>query len=560
MSEIEDRLKRAIHRIPPQIIEDLRITLLQRWEGRNKTVILFPEIKPKEYPALYFFGILAKDWPGLAESVAGVITEVDWNIETSWGMTLSYKGEKIAIMVYGIKAQDREHLTSILNKEGEIKERLYKMCLKGLHKKTLLTHGIRKVELFEDVVKSIEHTGRTNYGVMEEAMKFFDSRTEDYLESRNPKDLANLILANYDFINKVRKSGGRPQVKVEHLHTKKELLTGISIACFDRDFSLLLALDAIRGAIPYCNVKCNKEFITDDGISVYRIEIEGSCPLKPIEHSIIKKMMTRKFERVRLTKAFGGIEHYINAIIPKLIKEHSLTNIPQVYIGVSFASEQFIQFKLIVVKSPTYEWADKLIASIDGEKGFSILSYELPKLSVKSEVSIFNLRVDIRIFPATESIYSIIREKLKSMIGDFRDFDEGMRRLDVTRFVELKQKISHISRGLLRELYYGIDDFYRISAPEDEIIKSIKLGAKLATLGEPQIKFIKLNENYTLVGIVSKKKLLSMAMNILAPYEPAVNRVQLGDLNIYLLRICEHEKSLTHEKVSHLTQKLTQLL
>lgn len=562
MSEIEDKIKEITKSISDEVLISLRIALLQEWERTKETVVIFPTPSIKEYPSVYLFGILAKDWPGLLGGIMGVMVELGCNIEVLSGITITYEGEKIAIISLGIQVNDKWYIDSFLNESNttKMKDKLYKICLKGWRKGVLLAHGARKIEIFEEVLKIIERLGKLDSKVTAAVTKFFDTRDEEYLEQRTVNDLATLILTNYEFVDKVRKSGGEPQVKVEHIKVRNEERTGISIVCFDRDFSLPLALDAIKNAVSYYNVKYDKEYVTYDGISVYRIEIDGFHKLKPIERSLIKKLGTRKLERLQLIETFGGLEHYARVIIPKLVKEHSLTNMPQVYISTGLVSEQFIQFKLIVVKSPSAGWVDKYVTRVDKIKGFSILSFETPKLYGNSEVCIFDLRVDAGIFSATEFIYTTIRKSLEHIIGKFRDFDEGMRELDVRKFREIMQKVKGVDTEFLREIYYGIEDFYRSSAPTDEITALIKLGTKLAQGSIPNFEFIRFNERCVLLGVVSKEKILSQVLSILTSYETTASKIQLADTNLLLLKIGKQDGLLSGEEIKVITHNLSHIL
>ena len=380
MSELKKIIKQAVQNIPSEVVNNLRLALLQKWKEKEETVVIFPKPEIKEYPGIYFLGFLAKDWHGLAATTMGVVTE-KWNIATYWGMTLPYKKEKLGMVIFGIEIENEDKLTEILAKRKEIRDKLYKACFKGWRKRILLTHGARKIEIFEEVMELLKQDGKLEYEVAEEVTKFFDSRGEEYLEERSPKDLSEIILTNYEFIQKMRKSGsfGKPQVKVKHLRTKREKLTGITVACWDRNFSLLLALDAIREVSPL-TIKYNKKFITPDDISVYRIEIDGYQQEEKIKKSIMRKLTTRKFERMALKQIPRGFEQYSRAIIPKLIKEYNSSLIPQVYISPEFMAPESINFKLIVVKDISSLWVNKAIRELDKIKGFAVVGSEPPKV------------------------------------------------------------------------------------------------------------------------------------------------------------------------------------
>ena len=558
MNELKKIIKQAVQNIPSDIVNNLRLALLQKWKEKEETVVIFPKPEIKEYPAIYFVGFLAKDWHGLAAATMGVVTE-KWNIATYWGMTFHYKKEKIGMVIFGIEIENEDKLTEILAERKEIRDKLYKACFKGWRKRILLTHGARKIEIFEEVMELLKQDGKLEYELAEEVTKFFDSRGEEYLEERSPKDLSEIILINYEFIQKMRKAGGKSQVKAKHLRTKREKLTGITIACRERDFSLLLALDAIREVSPL-TIKYNKEFVTPDGISIYRIETDGYQQEEKIKKSIMRKLTTRKFERMALKQIPRGFEQYSRAIIPKLIKEYNSSLIPQVYISPELIVPEFIHFKIIVVKNISSPWISKAIRELDKIKEFVVLGSEPPKVYQNSELSIFDLKVDTGILEDTESIYSTIREILRKILGEFRDFDEGMRRMDVEKFNEVKRRVKWTNRDLLREIYYGIEDFCRVNASEEEIIEIVKLGVKLTKSKVPNIKWLDMDRKCTLIGISSKKNILSQVLRILAKYETGVSKIQIEDINLLILRIEKEEKSLSHDETDAIIQKITKIV
>ncbi len=558
MNELKKIIKQAVENIPSEVVNNLRLALLQKWKEKEETVVIFPKPEIKEYPAIYFVGFLAKDWHGLAAATMGVITE-KWNIATYWGMTFLYKKENIGMVIFGIEIENEDKLAEISAERKEIRDKLYKACFKGWRKRILLTHGARKIEIFEEVMELLKQDGKLEYEVAEEVTKFFDSRGEEYLEERSSKELSEIILTNYEFIQKMRKSGGKSQVKVKHLRTKREKLTGITIACWERDFSLLLALDAIREVSPL-TIKYNKEFITPDSISIYRIEIDEYQQEEKIEKSIIRKLTTRKFERMALKQIPRGFEQYSRAIIPKLIKEYNSSLIPQVYISPEFMAPEFIHFKIIVVKNISSPWTSKAIRELDKIKGFAVVGSEPSKAYQNSELNILDLKVDTGIFLDTESIYSTIREILRKILGKFRDFDEGMRKMDVEKFSEVKRRVKWTNRDLLREIYYGIEDFCRVNASEEEIVEIVKLGVKLAKSKVPNIKWLDMDGKCTLIGISSKKNILSQVLRILVRYETGVSKIQIEDINLLILRIEKEEKSLSQDETDTIIQKITKTL
>ena len=560
MNKIEEKLKNIIKRIPPKEIEQLRIILLKKWDKNRETAVIFPKLKFQTYPSLYFFGLVAEDWSGAGSSTLAAITASGWNIATHWGTSFFYERQKIGMVIIGIEIKNEQDFNKFLSDKNEIRSTLYEICFEGWRKRAMMIEDVKKIEKYEEVMKILKKVGKFNKGIAEEVTKFFMSRTQEYIEDRTGADLAETILNNHTFIQKIRRTGGKPQVKVKRLETKKEKLTGITIGCYEQDFSLLLALDAIREIIPDYSLKYNKQFTTDDKISIYRIEIEGFHLIKRIEKSIFNKLETMKFEKNGIKEVSRGTEQYGKAIIPKLIKEFTSTKIPQVYISPDITSEGFIHFKIITIKEVGSPWIELYTTNIDKLKGISILACETPKIYQDAEVSVFDLRAEIELFKSTEHIYTTIRNTLAEVIGNFRDFSEGIRNLDIQRFAEVGRKIKGVDITLLREFYYGIGDFYRTSGVEDEIIELVRLGVKLATGKVSDIKVNRFGDTCTLIGIASKENIMPMVLKMLETYETVVSKIQLGNLVFLLIRAEEQGKALPDEKLLHIIHTVGKIL
>jgi hypothetical protein len=547
--------------MPSKEIHQLRVNLLRKWEKKRAIVVIFPKTEIKKFPGLYLFGLIARDWPGSAGTTMGVITESKWNIATHWGISFSYDRQRVGLMIIGIEIRNEQELTRFLSEKNQIKHSLYEVCYEGWRKSLLVCHDVKKMKKYEDVTRVIKESGKLTKSVVEEALKFFASRGEEYLSERTPKDLADIILTNHDFTRKIKKSGGKAQVKVKQMQAKREQLTGITIGCYEQDFSLLLALDAIRDAVPGFDIKFNKQFVTEDDISIYRIEIDGFRPEKKIEKAIVKKMVTMKFEKEGVREVPRGFEQYGKAIIPKLLREFSVSKIPQVYISPELTSSEFIHFKLILVRElSSSPWTDKCIMGFDDIKGITVLGCETPKVYQDSEVSVFDLRAETEFFPSTESMYTRIRNSLTDKLGEFRDFSEGMRKLDADKFKEVKRRIKGIDLNLLREFYYGIEDFYRVGGLEQEIIEIVRLGVHLSRRKTNSLKWTEINGSCTLIGMASRTNILPQVLRALEKFDTIVSIIQLGDLSILLLRVENQGKALSQDEVKPAIQTLTQIL
>jgi hypothetical protein len=547
--------KKLLPRIPTGILNDISEQLLRKWEEEKRITLLFPEQQPNKYPAAFFLGVLALDWAGLAEATAGAITDMDWNIEISWGTALTYKGEKLAIMIYGISVKDFNQLQLYLNQEEELRTKLYRLCYKGWRKRLLITQGSKKVEKFEEVMELLKEWSKLTTDLAGAVTTFFNSREEQYLSERTAEHLASVILTDYEFVEEVKKSGGKPQIEVTHYIVGTEKITGITIVTFDRDFSLGLALEAIKSVVLNYSIKYNKEYVTSDGIVVYRIEVMGHQPIKSLENIISNRIISKKFNTLKTIESYGGFEHYAKAIIPQLIREYTATKIPQIYLSPVFVSPDFVQFKLIIVKEPSSkESVNQYISALEQHKTITIVAHGTPGIYRNLEINVF----DLRVVKGTENTYAMIKESLSAILPKFRDFDEGLRKVDTQKLEAIKQKLRGTQRGYLREFYYAIEDFYRVSAPVSEITKLIEMGTRLAKT--PGIEISKTGENCLLIGIASTTKILAQVLDILKDYKVVASKVQIEEFEILLLKVEKQLDPITEEEIICIEKALKTLL
>lgn len=547
-------LKHIIPKIPVKILNNISEQLLKKWEEEERIILLFPEQKIKKYPGVLFFGVLALDWTGLAEASIGAITEMNWNIETSLVTVFTYKKDRLAIMLYGIRVMDLNQLKLYLDREEELRNKLYKLCYKGWRKRLLLTQSSKKIEKFEEVMELLKEWNKLTPDMAAAVTKFFNAREEEYLSERTPEHLASVILNDREFVQGVRKSGGRPQVEVTHCIIGKDKVTGITIVAFDRDFSLVAALEAIKSVIPDYGIKYNKEYVTYDGIAVYRIEVNGYQPVKSLENVILNRIISKRFDTLKAIESYGGFEHYAKAIIPQLIKEYTSTKIAQIYLSPVFVSPDFVQFKLIIVKEPSLkDWVNQYIATLEQHKTITVVAHGTPGTYRNLEINVF----DLRVAKGTENTYAIIKESLSGVLDKFRDFDEGLRKVDTEKLETIKQKLKGTQRGYIREFYYAIEDFYRVSAPVPEIAKLIEIGIKLAKT--PGMEIVKINETSLLIGIASKIKILAQVLEILKDYKVVASKLQIEEFEILLLKVEKRLELLTEDEINHIEKALKNL-
>ncbi len=561
---------------------------LREADGPEKgTVTFMEEVEHLEaLPGVLFLGVLTHDWPGLADCTAGLVHERGWNIAFLKGVALRYGEQDLGIVIVGVKVADEVAKDALAAERAEFKVALRSIAAGSKAKALLLSRQTRKVEIYGQVIRHIElkYTGDDLdpiIGERGEALKFFASRSTAYVLERSMDDLSKQIVTNYRFVRSVRSSGGLVHVKAENLVTTRERLTGITVAGFDRDISLRIILEAIRKAFPEFQLRFNKEFRTRDGITLYRLEVcdemgnpADSETIGRIEKTLKKAAVSKRVERARWIESIGGFEHYARAIIPFLKNEFEVSSRPQVFIAAGQANEYLQEFKVMMVLPNEAESVDPLpdfFNCIDGFKGLSIVSAHPPKIMGKCRIETIDVSADLDTFDEPEQIYSVLKQRLASVIGEFRDFDEGMRRADRVNLERVQELLPELQDSLLREVYYHLDDFYRVGAPVEELAAIIDLAVKAldrhrrlrgALVLHAESK-MSLDEGDSLVtaslvavAYASEARLSRIIFQKLAGLDCTVSKIRHGETTVLALKLMRDHRPLPARELAELAASL----
>ena len=582
-NELQSAIDKAGKVFPEKEKEEIVTSLLEKWiETKKSAIFYFPDIKKnKKVPFVVPLCVLSPDWPGLSASCIGVLHEKGWNLSYIESFVIEYEKQKLGIILLVIKIRTKSDLTKFFNERSTILKNLKVVATGSKAKTSLLGGETRKLEIYGHVIEKIKEIAKSHEEMKKlledegETLKFFSSRSESYLEERSYSDLAQQIVTNYRFQHLVRKVGGRPRFWIKNIKTTREHLTGITIAAFERNISLTDCLEAIYQAVPDYNIKYNKEFVTDDGIVVYRIEMcdkKGKSYSKEkivdIKRALIKAHISRRMERVRWMELMGGFEHYIRAIIPLLVKEYSLSRKSQVYISIMQMTNYIVEFKIILVTdvpaSGKMGYGYTITESLEKENGISIISTKPPKKYGNVGLDIIDIAADLDMFPNIEDLYKIIRKNVKAVIGEFRDFDEGMRKMEVNKLSQVKEMLKAYPQNVVREFYYRLDDFYRIGAEPEEVAEQIKLGLKgLETYETKRKKYVMIYKDFslksgtesvpnsTILVLVypSKMKLLSSVLELLRDYEVTLSKIDRREATVVILRVQENNKPIPKKAI-----------
>ncbi|MDD8012862.1 MAG: hypothetical protein PHX05_05225, partial [Acidobacteriota bacterium] len=340
----------------------LLVQLLHTYEKcKKKVVIQLEELGEKKLPLTVVMGVLAEDWTGMGNSILGIIHQKHGNVLFMKGFTLTLKEHKLGIVLLSFLIETPEEYGRFLKDKNNLLAALRDASQGTLGRSLLLEDETIKFELYNQVVKAIQKMYR-GPGINEiigengETLKFFSSRSREYLQERKLSDLASLIIDNYKFQKQVREGRADRKIRIRNFETLDERLTGITFVCWEENFSVESFLKTLDFIVPGHIIKHHKSFVSADKILVYRIEIvdRQGLPLNPeairsIENSLEKMISTAADEKFSQIKSVGGYEHYARAIIPFLMEEMKTTGISQVFMSVEKKTEFMMQLKLIVV-------------------------------------------------------------------------------------------------------------------------------------------------------------------------------------------------------------------
>ncbi|MCD6116143.1 hypothetical protein J7K93_03935 [bacterium] len=575
----------------------LMLKLINDWEDKKNLKIIaeivdLPIQESHSKKNITVLGVLSVDWPGLFDACTGVIHEIGWNISFVKGLSLPGKHDNIGIVLIGIETSDKKALKKLWEQKDIIISRINQAAVGTKAKTYLLSEEFRKLEIYSRVITYIEKIYNKNdiekiIGLNGEAVKYFAARSRDYIENRKVEDIAKQIITNYAFTLKVAESGDTIQLEIANFETSSEgTFTGITVAGPAHLLHLEDCLKTIEYTIPNFILKHNREFTTENGISVFRIEFVDSSgnALTELEqsrlhHAFSRLVLNKQRDRAQWIESIGGFEQYARAIIPLLVREAEQSNITQVYQSVSQATDLFIDFKLIIVIPSKQDLGRRTITTtvnkLEEVSGFHIHSVKPPKKFGSTRVFIIDMRVHLTAIENTEIIYNTIREKISEAIGDFRDFDAGMRTLDSVKLKAVREKLKPVNKNVIRELYYSIEDFYRIGARGDEIADHIKIILDMFSLIQKNKKtiltiirttgtlsssgeFIK-SATLLCISYLHQQYLLKPIIELLEPYEVTLSRLEKFGRDILVCRITKDEKVIDKKDEEYLLKKIGEM-
>ena len=450
-------------------------------------------INQKEDDDLVLVGVGAVDWPGLATVVLSELHHSGWNLDLLEGFALKSDGIRRGFVITGIRDEDSGRRDKFVSDAGKMADLLSNLARGRAGTISLLSRAAERLERFEEVRVALEELYSDKnvpagiLGEKGELVLFISSRSDEYLAERKASDLAWIIKTNFQLVNKVRTSAGKPQFAVKNLRTTREDLTGINIAGFERDISFQNCVTALTHAWYGASIRHQRRYTTRDGVISIRIEMTSPNGLSAtraeqtiIRRSLKKLLVAHELDKLKRIHQYGGSEHYARALIPLLKKECETTGLSQAYLAIISSTTFQAQLKLVLVTSQHDSNAHDtkiidLVGSINSRNGLTVISFRSPSNFRNIWVDILNVTVEREDFAEMEDAYRDIKLAIEENFGQFRDFDRGMRLNDVRQLNEIRSELNEIPDSVITDFYYHIEDFLRASISEKELSQHIKL-------------------------------------------------------------------------------------
>lgn len=456
-----------------EIIERLKKSLLDK-----KSVV---ECRIGKENCLIY--VLTKDWAGLVDAVAGLLHRRKFNLKFIKGEVLE---KEIASLVIEIEFKNQEEKKNFMRQEEEIKKKIELISEYDPGMTEILKSSIIKVEKFKETLNLLferikDKSEDKRQGILKEIEKFFSSRSWSYIDERKSEDLARQILTNYELQMEVKEKG-EIAVSIGNLKTSREHLTCITVAWWDSFLYLDFLLDILREILPNFKRKFDKQFTTPEGITVIRLEItdENDNPIPSHKHAFIenyikthlKKVTLPPPEKVRISPEMVG-----RVLIPRLIEETRKTNIPHVYFILSGSTREYFYIKTVFVTRNSKEhYIKNLLQILKNNENVSVASIKPPTRSDSMEINIVDLRASRKNLPSYEEFYREIKDIFKKVLGNYRDFDEGMRQLEIKNLEEIMEILYSYDadQNDIKRFFYSLDEFYRVSTKPKELSEAFK--------------------------------------------------------------------------------------
>ncbi len=465
----------------------LLIKLLTNYKNtKKKEVIILEEVNKGNLPAIIVLGVLAEDWPGMSNSILGIIHHISKNVLFVKGFTIPKKEKTIGIVILAFRIDDKIEYENFVKEKKTLIKKIHTASVGSISKFILLDEETIKFEIFDKLVKNIKKRYKGEnidalIGENGEALKFVLSRSKEYLEERKIRDLADLVIENYKCQKFIRDGRGNEVIRIKNFETYFEKLTGITFVCKELLISIEDFLKTLEYIVPDYIIKHHKSFVTRDGLLVYRLEIVNrlELPLDPvliksIENSLKRIIISTQSSKFKQIKSVGGFEHFARAIIPFLMDELENTRLTQVFLNVLNKTDFNIELKIIIVRELENTGVlSHLIPKIDNISGIEISSFTPTKIYRESiKVDILKLNIDLSEFSSIKEIFDKLKFLISFEFGEIRDFDQGLRDIYIGILNRLIENLPDVDSSLIRDIFFNFDELYRVEV-EFQVLKEV---------------------------------------------------------------------------------------
>lgn len=562
----------------------LMVQLLHSFEkSKRKEVILIEELGEKTLPITVVLGVVAEDWPGMSNAILGIVHHKERNVLFMKGFTVELDESKVGIVILCFQLRTSEEYDDFDREKKQMLSKIREASHGSSGKCAFLEDEAAKFDIYNDILKRFMslYSNSSLIKIIEESgeiLKFISSRSREYLEERDIKHLAELIINHYIYQNMIRSGVAEEIIKIKNFKTKDRELTGITFLCREGWFSVEDFLMTLNHLVPDHIIKHHKSFVTMDGVLVYRLEIVdrhekplNSSVIKTIEKSLEKMVAIAHGKKFSKLKAIGGFEHYARAIIPFLTQELKKTKVTQVFLDVARRSEFLIHIKLVIVcyKAGRKKRIHELSSRVCLIPGVSIGSAIPTKVHGKVEINILKLKINLSEFSSVKEIYRSLKNTIRRIYGDFRDFDEGFRDIYISRLNRLLDKMKSVNAALIREIFFSIDELYKVEVSIHLLSELIRLCSKAVDKSKEKpdakiiFKYKRLPEEKRTIVVVSyemQKRLMSRLIKELKDVDVYFTRIEWNQRS-YLLMVLSKEGNFVEKNfITHLKRYVTHLV
>ena len=543
------------------------------------------------------FAVLAPDWAGLADACMGTVHEAGLNLAYTHGFILRKGRAKLGVVLMEVEILPSLTRAALDMARAKIQQRLSRIAAEDEAKKALQRQEARRLYAYttvSDILKKKVPAAdlKEMMGDSGEAIKFFIARQDSYINERSPESIADQVVVNYQFKQRVRGGASSLETAIQPIKFRNKDLSGVSVITREPNVTFERLLRLVEELIPGCHRYNDYAYYTADKISVFHLEItdRGDHALAAADAATLAEAI-RQLPAVKETLGpTPGVELVRRKIVPLMLDEERELKIPQGYIHPHAPDH----FKVIVTASGADTGHGlELVRVLSAVPGFtaampdkpSTMVYRQHEQEITQEIAIVDLWIDRRaLFGADyqtwndEEIYNKIEQAVKTIPGfgpKLRIFDRTSRML---RQMRLKAVMGISKTGLipadeLKNLFYNLGDRCLLNPEisDASVYAQIKLWHEAQQAMDPSrtlsCKFETISTGpgdpgFTALAVAYQTDLDRLQKLLDAMRDIEVNsfcRTNVDRLTLALFNLTQEGKPLLPEAVKRLTAQLAKI-